>query len=421
MDSTSYAPSRNTVLFIVFLALIAGLLGYNFFFQPFAGRFAQLQTDALPEAAKVDEAALATSSAFPTLTTRRRIAQLLAVPLVVEASSTPSSSSSASGAATSLSDASLSAASQESLRWIASEGPGVVVFFGSKVASESAKTAVTQIASQFENTNLVPLLAVDHEGGVVQRFSGVGFTKLPAWKTVCEKTASESARLQTASASELAAVGINIVFAPVLDLAPQGGESVLESRVCEDESKLGLAAGSFIESFARFGIMSVVKHFPGLGQLTADPHVYAQPIATTPRDLQPFTSVLDKYSNIGVMTSHVSVMDYFGGVPCSLSSECLDTFALKYADTVLFTDALEMQPALDFAASKISVERDRAVELAWLARESLMAGNHVLVFGESVTTAELTVILDALEAEYDSSEAFRAVVEKRLLQVETLR
>lgn len=400
--------SRSVTLFILFLAVIAALLGYNYFAQPFARNFPQqiVSVNDSQSDSAANGSETASSSAFSHLSQRQRLSQLIAAPLLVQPA--------AMATASAFKNADVAS-------WVVAEKPGMIVLFGSQISSKSADVALTRLRLDLGADAVMPLIAVDHEGGVVQRLSGAGYTKLPTWRALCQQAASQSAQLHTQSAQELSTTGVQVVFAPVLDLAGAGGKSALGSRVCDDVAQLEPVASQFIETFARKGVLSVIKHFPGLGQLTTDPHFSAQAVVTAERDLEPFTRMLDLYTNIGVMTSHVAVEGFFDGTPCSLSAECLRTFPEKYPRVVLFTDALEMQPALDFAKTNIGEESSRSEQLAWLAKQALSAGNHVLVFGESVTALELTYVLDQLELEYAQNAEFAQIVEEQLLQVESLR
>ncbi len=70
---------------------------------------------------------------------------------------------------------------------------------------------------------------VDHEGGSVQRLNGEGFTILPSWKRMCNQTAELRQSSLASSAAELAAVGIDVVLAPVVDVSHSN--IVLRDRV----------------------------------------------------------------------------------------------------------------------------------------------------------------------------------------------
>ena len=129
------------------------------------------------------------------------------------------------------------------------------------------------------------LIAVDHEGGRVQRFRTDGFTRLPAMGKLGEAVGSRCAaappkRRPTVGfilAAELRACGIDLSFTPVLDLnyRPIAGDR--RSRV-PSRSARGELAGQEPESrLALAGMANCGKHFPGHGFAQADSHV-AMPV-----------------------------------------------------------------------------------------------------------------------------------------------
>jgi beta-N-acetylhexosaminidase len=131
------------------------------------------------------------------------------------------------------------------------------------------------------------LICVDHEGGRVQRFRSDGFTHLPAMRALGEMWHQEPSALahagpmdacNAASASgyvlgaELRACGVDLSFAPVLDL-DHGASSVIGDRAfARDPRVVALLAGSFMHGMLRSGMANCGKHFPGHGFVKADSH-----------------------------------------------------------------------------------------------------------------------------------------------------
>ena len=227
-------------------------------------------------------------------------------------------------------------------------------------------------------------------------------------------TRKERVELFTESAKELHLVGINLVFAPVLDVAP-AGNVVLGSRVAASR-KQGLAvARDFIEVFSSHQIMPVIKHFPGIGSIKRDLHTAVETTVLGEDDTQIFADVLDDYGNIGVMTAHVRLKDKLNGDACSLSSACLGQLVEYYPDALIISDDLLMKAARWQAGT--SEEKD----LGEVAIEAIEAGNHVLLFGPGVNLGELTGVLLALEEEYQDSASFRKQVDLAVEKVLQLK
>lgn len=158
------------------------------------------------------------------------------------------------------------------------------------------------------------LIAVDQEGGRVQRFKE-GFTRLPPMEALAERYQQDAQQAQTEAfqlgvlmAAELIEYGVDISFAPVLDL------NFGHSQVIGDRSFGGTAeqvvdlAGSFIDGMSKAGMAATGKHFPGHGHVAADSHLEL-PIDNRAfsdieaQDLIPFAKLAPKLK--GIMPAHV--------------------------------------------------------------------------------------------------------------------
>ncbi len=159
------------------------------------------------------------------------------------------------------------------------------------------------------------LLAVDHEGGRVQRFR-VGFSRVPAMRVLgqrhCEDPASALADARAAGqaiGSELAAFGIDLCFAPVLDV-DHGVSGVIGDRAFSDRCDVIVElARAFCSGLGAVGMAATGKHFPGHGAVRADSHVEL-PIDRRPEaelravELAPFKTMIDEGIE-SIMMAHV--------------------------------------------------------------------------------------------------------------------
>jgi len=158
------------------------------------------------------------------------------------------------------------------------------------------------------------LIAVDHEGGRVQRFRH-GFTRLPAMAELgrCwERDVLEACRAACAAGfvlgAELRAVGVDLSFTPVLDL-DWGRSAVIGDRALHaDPRVVTLLAAGLAHGLAVSGMSNCGKHFPGHGWAGADSHL------ELPLDERPLERILDAdampYGSLalvldGVMPAHV--------------------------------------------------------------------------------------------------------------------
>jgi beta-glucosidase-like glycosyl hydrolase len=350
-----------------------------------------------------------------------KVAQLMTYPVAVSANQTQSEAN----------EATLSAAVEEtgakvmtgqSKQEIQELQPGLFIFFGSGIGSDRVQTVIQETNQLYNQDSLPPLFAVDHEGGQVQRFSGEGFSQLPAWQIMCSRSSEERSELFAQSAQELSQVGVNIVFAPVVDL----GGSWLGTRSCKNYENLQPTAADFIEAFGQHQIMPVIKHFPGIGAAPADPHQTTSSINLDGEDVNIFKDLLDAYPNIGVMTAHIQIRDQFDEMPCSLSSRCLYALDEYWPESLVFTDALEMgalevyaQQTIEASPSaQIKIETSDADSyLPSLAVQAIKAGNNVLVFGKDVSFEDLLDIRETLVQEYNNNPEFKKQVDYSLQKI----
>ncbi len=175
---------------------------------------------------------------------------------------------------------------------------------------------ITQLISDIHQLRQPRLLvAVDHEGGRVQRFRN-GFTRLPAARRFGElydESHDRAKRLsETAGwlmAVELRAVGADFSFAPVLDLDHGVSEIIGDRSFHQDAHAVSELTQSYILGMQKAGMAATGKHFPGHGAVEVDTHLG---IATDPRsysdieadDLVPFERLIHA-GLAGVMPAHV--------------------------------------------------------------------------------------------------------------------
>lgn len=154
---------------------------------------------------------------------------------------------------------------------------GGLILFSRNYASREQLTRLCSEVHALREPRL--LIAVDHEGGRVQRFRE-GFTRLPAMRRLGELYARDaSAGLEAAHAvgqvlaADLLACGVDFSFTPVLDL-DYGQSTVIGDRsLGRDPEVVAVLANALIEGLHAAGMKSCGKHFPGHGHVAADSHV----------------------------------------------------------------------------------------------------------------------------------------------------
>jgi beta-N-acetylhexosaminidase len=199
------------------------------------------------------------------------------------------------------------------------------------------------------------LITVDHEGGRVQRFRK-GFTVLPAMRTIGrEYDFDAAAGLHLARqcgwlmAAELRSVGIDMSFAPCVDL-DYGVSSVIGDRAfhrdCRVVAELAIA---FMGGMREAGMVATAKHFPGHGAVAPDSHV-AMPVDRRPLpdmedDIYPYRRLIDN-GLASVMAAHVVFADV-DPLPAGFSRRwIIDELRGRLGfDGAVFTDDLSMEGA----------------------------------------------------------------------------
>jgi beta-N-acetylhexosaminidase len=199
------------------------------------------------------------------------------------------------------------------------------------------------------------LVAVDHEGGRVQRFHE-GFSRIPAAAIyaraasnleVSRKLAEKAGWLM---AVELRACGIDFSFAPVLDLA-HGLSGVIGDRAFHSKpATVATLAYAFMHGMNRAGMKAVGKHFPGHGGVVEDSHV-AMPVdhreldELLHSDIIPFKSMIEN-GLAAIMPAHV-IYDKVDLKPAGYSPFWIQTILRQRFDFqgVIFSDDLSMEAA----------------------------------------------------------------------------
>lgn len=240
---------------------------------------------------------------------------------------------------------------------------------------------------RFKQRSTVPVLvATDEEGGTVQRLRSLG--RLPGAATMAGSRSPVAARSEVvAHALRVKATGVDVVFAPVVDVSPPGGGGPIERRAFSSNPWQVLAYGkAYVDAWRLAEVLPVVKHFPGHGSATGDTHVVGARTASLDelrrRDLVPFKGLAG--SGTGVMVGHLEVPGLTEpDRPASVSPAALRYLrsAAGYRRALVFSDSLGM--------AAISQRWD----LATAVEETIKAGVDMAVF---TTSSGVEVVIDRL-------------------------
>ncbi|HEX7524094.1 MAG TPA: beta-N-acetylhexosaminidase [Candidatus Deferrimicrobium sp.] len=243
-------------------------------------------------------------------------------------------------------------------RWLAGGQVGGVVLYSRNIESPAQVRALCHgIRSAAGRGNPLPLIAVDQEGGRVARFKDPPFTWFPparACSLFCCRNEAVAETVGAATAAELRAVGIDVNFAPVLDVDSNPANPVIGDRAFSEDPHTAAALGiAFAKGSLSRGILPVGKHFPGHGDTSADSHkelpiVRAGRQTLLRRELLPFRRAA-RAGIPALMTAHVMYPSLDRALPATLSRKILHDLLrkrLRFRGAVI-SDALEMKAIAD--------------------------------------------------------------------------
>lgn len=203
----------------------------------------------------------------------------------------------------------------------------------------------------------VPLLiGVDQEGGTVNRFSGE-LTHFPgAMAQAATGDAQTAYEIGRAKGAELLALGINVNFAPVLDINTNADNPVIGVRSYGgDRETVAAYASAYARGLQESGVLATGKHFPGHGDTYLDSH-FTLPKVDHPRErlegeeLYPFKVLIDQGIGL-IMTTHIIFPAFDpSGVPATLSRPVLTELLRERMgfSGIIITDCMEMKAIADF-------------------------------------------------------------------------
>ena len=242
--------------------------------------------------------------------------------------------------------------SQEDKQLIANKNIGGIIFFSRNYVSlEQIRNLVNEIQSVKESI----LFAVDQEGGRVQRFTGE-FSKLPSLQDIYKYSKKNNdsdfcREIAWLTSSELIAAGIDINFAPVVDLNDDSSLIIGDRSFSSNSHDVIKFAEDYIDGMHQAGMKATAKHFPGHGGVVEDSHIVLPEDKRSLdelmlSDIQPYLKLTKKID--AVMCAHVLFSSIDKNIP-SYSNFWLNEFLreqLKYKG-IVFSDDLSMVGAGD--------------------------------------------------------------------------
>ncbi|HEY0493984.1 MAG TPA: glycoside hydrolase family 3 N-terminal domain-containing protein [Candidatus Dormibacteraeota bacterium] len=272
--------------------------------------------------------------------------------------------------------------------------------------------AVQALASGPSTANVRFFIAANQEGGVIQAMQGPGFNAMPSALTQGSWASSVLQNNALIWGQQLRSAGINMNFAPVMDVVPPGTDSqnqpigALQREYGHDPSTAGSHGAAFLAGMRQAGVAVTLKHFPGLGRVAGNTdYTAATDYATTASDpyLQSFRQGIGAHADF-VM---VALAKYTR----------IDPNRLAAFSPIVMTQML--RGSLGFQGVIVSDDLGDTVAVAGIppatrAIDFLVAGGDMIV---SKTATPADAMVQAIRARVAGDPAFRQRVDNAALRV----
>ena len=269
--------------------------------------------------------------------------------------------------------------------------------------------AVKQIAAQMIGASRQSLMAIDQEGGKVQRLGRKqGFTAIPTAKWVAgNKSVAEAQALYAKAGRELRAAGFNMNMAPSVDIHDPKNPVIgkYDRGFSTDVERISAYAAAFVKGFSAAGVACSLKHFPGHGSSRSDSHDGFVDISKTwsADEIVPFKKLASTAPMI--MSGHLFHPEFSNGKsPVTFSQKAITTklrSGLGYKGVILTDD-------LDMGAIRKSFQLREAIILSLAAGNDLLLLSNSLNYDEALPVKATRWISDAVKEGRVSSAQIKA-------------
>ena len=274
--------------------------------------------------------------------------------------------------------------SKKTVKFLETIQPGGIIFFEENIKD---KKQVKALIKDIKNIiNIKPFIAVDQEGGSVERLRNI-CTSLPSQWGLGKIGLKELLLAHKIIASELSELGFNMNFAPVLDINSNPENIIISTRAINNNPKIVSEYGSkIIEIYIKNNIIPVAKHFPGHGSLNIDSHFDLPVLNKSKKELYkfeliPFIKAINK--NVPcIMVGHIYLpeLEDIKNKPASISENIITKLLkneLGYKGLIL-TDELNMK----------GITKNYSLKIGTLS--AFKAGVDLLLFNQNEELAQNT-------------------------------
>lgn len=239
------------------------------------------------------------------------------------------------------------------LHEVASGKAGSIILFEKNIPKTNSYAGLKKMIWTYQKAAPLPLfVTIDQEGGKVNRLKEkYGFPRSITATASGKAKTLDSVRFYAGStATTLAGLGINVNFAPCVDVAVNPDNTVIvkvERSFSANEDTVTMMAREYVREHRKAGVITSLKHFPGHGSSKEDTHFGVADVTTTwtERELRPYQSLLGSGDVDAVMTSHIVNKNLAKeGLPGTLSKEIIDGVLRRKLgfSGVVFSDDMQM-------------------------------------------------------------------------------
>lgn len=263
---------------------------------------------------------------------------------------------------------------------------GSIIIFEKNIPAKNSFAELKKITWTYQHAAPIPLfIAIDQEGGKVNRLKEkYGFPRSVSAAKL-GKFALDSVQFYAeTTAATLAGLGINVNFAPVVDLSSNPANPIIakpERAFSAQADSVTLFAREVIRQHRKLGIVSVLKHFPGHGSSKDDTHLGIADVTTTwnEGELLPYKTLIESGDVDAIMTAHIvnKKLDASGN-PGTLSKKVIDSLLRKqvHYSGVVFSDDMQMH----------AITKHYGLEEA--IKLSINAGVDILTFSNNISGSQ---------------------------------
>lgn len=268
---------------------------------------------------------------------------------------------------------------------------GSIIIFEKNIPKTNSYMGLKKIVWTYQQAATIPLfVSIDQEGGRVNRLKEkYGFPRsISAMYTGKDKNLDSVRFYSQSTAATLAGLGINVNFAPVVDLGSNPTNPIIakvERAYSANEDTVTMMVREVVKAHREMGVITSLKHFPGHGSSKDDTHLGIADVTNTweEKELEPYRQLLKEGYVDAIMTSHIVNKKLDArGLPGTLSDSILNGLLRKKLgyNGVVFSDDMQMH----------AITKHYGLEEA--IRLAILAGVDIMTFSNNIMGSEVRTV-----------------------------